>query len=98
VKRNAYGLFPSAPVVEKSDLRMANNSSIEKLKQGIVLKHNARGYSTNSGIPIKYERNKSQHSVTSSTLDDDLEIRILLHEKKNNGDALAMPLGRKLLG
>lgn len=44
-KSNADGVLPSAPVVEKSEPRMANGAAIEKLKQGIVLKHNERGYS-----------------------------------------------------
>lgn len=45
MKSNADGVLPSAPVVEKSEPRMANGAAIEKLKQGIVLKHNERGYS-----------------------------------------------------
>lgn len=98
VKSNADVLLPSAPVVEKSELRMANGAAIEKLKQGIVLKHNARSYSTKSGSPIRYERKKSQQRAASSALDDDVEIRSLLHEKKNSGAALAMESGRKSLG
>lgn len=98
VKSNADGLLPSAPVVEKSDTKTTNGAAIEKLKQGIVLKHNARGYSTKSGSPIRYERKKSKHRPASSALDDNIEIRSLLHENKNSSVALSMESGRKSLG